>query len=451
MSGPHRKVSRSLDNSSGFVTSRSHLTQPENELKQKLNAIDSSIKISNKKINKETHELRQILYDLQRDLKVSKSVSHYVPSPIEEQETKQTKRVRRVTVATAPGDLQLQRAEIFPKNVAEGKTTAEDVPGVTQGNSTKRRRKTSVPPTTRGKILVKDDDIFQEKKRELANTLSKEKASGVEESEKESLKTNEMQDTIVKMSCEEGKINKCEHTTDGNRGHCDNDGVQDGAQMQTSSARDPGSGEPSEGKPSSLSLGSSMSSDQLDSSNIDNKTTNISSSNQGIPTIGHAKEEWSSTHEITKGNSTNGNVTSYSKYLKEGRRRSLSESETAYRETFKGRFVTHSLPPQSDHVRGILPPPDLEKRSRRITVAGPPPTLGTRHRLNIGDIPVTPFNSGSRRISVNSMHEDERSKSRSLGRGNNGGRLPLRRGSDNEGTDKNLLTTQSRDTQRYRR
>ncbi|XP_031568782.1 uncharacterized protein LOC116303399 [Actinia tenebrosa] len=445
MSGQHRKVSRSIDSSSGFVTSRSHLTQPENELKQKLNAIDSSIKISNKKINNETRELRQILYGLQRDLKVSKSVGHYVPSPIEEQETTQTKRVRRVTDATAPRDPQLlHRSEIIPKSSTEVKKTIQEFPGVTHGTSTKRRRKMSVPPIISGKILVKDGDVFGEKERELSATLSKPKPLGVEESGNETQRENNgEQETGVKSNCEEVQTNKSEHKTVGVSIHCDNDGIQIGDQIP--SARDQGSSETSQVKPSSLSLDNQLDSSYID---VDKKMTNIPSTYKGIATI-LSREEWSSAQMISKGNSS-GNVTSNLKYLKEGRRRSLSENETAYRETFKGKFMTHSLPPASDHVRDIIPPPDPEKRTRRITVAGAHP-LGGRSRLDIGDIPRTPFHSGSRRISVNSMHEDGSRKSRSLGRGPTGGGQTVRRGSDEEETDKRLLSTPSRDIPRYRR
>lgn len=80
-----RKISRSLPAEGAIVGAgkghRGRNISAENELKVKMEAIQTSYKISSKRHNAETHELQKILYDLQRELKVSKE--HCVPSPIE--------------------------------------------------------------------------------------------------------------------------------------------------------------------------------------------------------------------------------------------------------------------------------------------------------------------------------------------------------------------------------
>ena len=82
-----KKISRSLPAEGAIIGPgngrRGHNIQTENELKSKMEALDTSYKISSRKISAETRELKRILYDLQRELRVSQTREHYIPSPIE--------------------------------------------------------------------------------------------------------------------------------------------------------------------------------------------------------------------------------------------------------------------------------------------------------------------------------------------------------------------------------
>lgn len=103
MSRDHRKISRSFEERNILAsTSRvSQISQVDNELKQKLQAINTSHKLSNKRIKNETRELKEILHGLQRELKVSKgNYGQYVPSLIEQPQRKP----RRTTVSSVPSE-----------------------------------------------------------------------------------------------------------------------------------------------------------------------------------------------------------------------------------------------------------------------------------------------------------------------------------------------------------
>lgn len=103
MSRDHRKISRSFEERNILAsTSRvSQISQVDNELKQKLQAINTSHKLSNKRIKNETRELKEILHGLQRELKVSKgNYGQYVPSLIEQPQ----RNPRRTTVSSVPSE-----------------------------------------------------------------------------------------------------------------------------------------------------------------------------------------------------------------------------------------------------------------------------------------------------------------------------------------------------------
>lgn len=102
MNRDHRKISRSLEEGS-ILASTDHLTpisQTDNELRQKLEAIKTSHKLSNKRIKQETRELKKILHDLQKELKVSKGThGRYIPSLLDQQPQRG---LRRTTVSSVP-------------------------------------------------------------------------------------------------------------------------------------------------------------------------------------------------------------------------------------------------------------------------------------------------------------------------------------------------------------
>lgn len=104
MSRNHRKLSRSLEerNILASTTRASQISQNDNELKQKLDAINTSYKLSNKRIMNETRELREILYGLQSELNFSKEMKGvYTPSLLER---RRRGRVRRTTVISVPSE-----------------------------------------------------------------------------------------------------------------------------------------------------------------------------------------------------------------------------------------------------------------------------------------------------------------------------------------------------------
>lgn len=115
MSRDHRKISRSVEerNILASTTRVSQISQTDNELKLKLQAIDTSYKISNKRIRNETRELKEILQGLQRELQVSKGGNHtqYVPSLIEQPQ----RRPRRTTIDTVPSE---ERRDVGDVDVA---------------------------------------------------------------------------------------------------------------------------------------------------------------------------------------------------------------------------------------------------------------------------------------------------------------------------------------------
>lgn len=103
MSRDQRKISRSLEERSILASNTrvSQISQTDNELKQKLEAINTSYKLSNKRIKNETRELREILHSLQSELKVSKRIhGQYIPSIFEQPQ----RRVRRTTVSSVPSE-----------------------------------------------------------------------------------------------------------------------------------------------------------------------------------------------------------------------------------------------------------------------------------------------------------------------------------------------------------
>ena len=103
MNRDQRKISRSLEerNILASTTRVSQISQTDNELKQKLEAIDTSYKLSNKRISNETRELRGILHSLQKELKVSKGArGEYIPSIFDQRQA----RCRRFTVSSVPSE-----------------------------------------------------------------------------------------------------------------------------------------------------------------------------------------------------------------------------------------------------------------------------------------------------------------------------------------------------------
>ena len=101
MSRDQRKISRSLEEGSILASTDqlAPISQTDNELKQKLEAIKTSHKLSNKRIRQETRELKKILHDLQKELKVSKGThGRYIPSLLDQPQG----RLRRTTVSSVP-------------------------------------------------------------------------------------------------------------------------------------------------------------------------------------------------------------------------------------------------------------------------------------------------------------------------------------------------------------
>lgn len=138
MSRDHRKISRSYEerNILASTTRVSQISQADNELKQKLQAINTSHKLSNKRIKNETRELKEILHGLQRELKVSKgNYGQYVPSLIEQPQRKP----RRTTVSSVPSE---DRKEIALERDSQGRNLER----ILDDDATSRRRSGSYPP-----------------------------------------------------------------------------------------------------------------------------------------------------------------------------------------------------------------------------------------------------------------------------------------------------------------
>ena len=138
MSRDQRKISRSFEerNILASTTRVSQISQTDNELKQKLEAIDTSYKLSNKRISNETRELRGILHSLQKELKVSKGArGEYIPSIFEQRQA----RSRRITVSSVPSE---DRKEVGVEKSQQGYSKEREHDG------NPRRRSGSFPPST---------------------------------------------------------------------------------------------------------------------------------------------------------------------------------------------------------------------------------------------------------------------------------------------------------------
>lgn len=139
MSKDHRKISRSFEerNILASTTRVSQISQADNELKQKLQAINTSHKLSNKRIKNETRELKEILHGLQRELKVSKGAyGQYVPSLIEQPQRKP----RRATVSSVSSEDRKQVALERNLHARSGERNSGD-------DAVPRGRSGSYPPS----------------------------------------------------------------------------------------------------------------------------------------------------------------------------------------------------------------------------------------------------------------------------------------------------------------
>lgn len=138
MSRDQRKISRSLEEGSILASTDqlAPISQTDNELKQKLEAIKTSHKLSNKRIRQETRELKKILYDLQKELKVSKGThGRYIPSLLNQPQG----RLRRTTVSSVPQE-DRKEASQFERD-QQGRVKK----GLNH-DFTRRRRSGSFPP-----------------------------------------------------------------------------------------------------------------------------------------------------------------------------------------------------------------------------------------------------------------------------------------------------------------
>ncbi|KXJ22167.1 uncharacterized protein LOC110252910 [Exaiptasia diaphana] len=402
MSGVHRKVSRSLADASAAISpgtgSHAHFKQPENELKQKLDALDTSFKISNKKISSETRELRQILFDLQRDLRASKSANQYVPSSFEEQG--QAKRQRRITVA-------LGNRELSPRDDDTIKSSSpETMEGLQSKGSkatpTKRQRKVSGASPRQPKILVQEEDVL--KSENIGGRLINEKETDLG-----------TEGVMVTVEPNEGLTNaencmslKQEvQQTQANKQHGE---AYDGESEIFSRA---------ERIPMNLTLDPKASESKKESNITDDSQGRVrKTSHSGVFSYSSSSSDTKTFDRLKPSPTGSTYGLTYSKHFNEERKRSLSDSDASYRDTFKGRFMTQSLPEKlKDQCRIDLRPQESQKRTRRVTVSGPPP-MGARRLIDIADIPVTPFHPGPIR-------------KKSTGRGPTGG-LPKRRGTEKE-------------------
>ena len=155
MSRDHRKISRSFEerNILASMTRVSQISQADNELKQKLQAINTSHKLSNKRIKNETRELKEILHGLQRELKVSKgSYGQYVPSLIEQPERKP----RRTTVSSVPSE---DRKEVGWERDLHARGGERNL----GEDAISRRRSGSYPPSLHLRDSKKPKDVLENK------------------------------------------------------------------------------------------------------------------------------------------------------------------------------------------------------------------------------------------------------------------------------------------------
>lgn len=155
MNRDQRKISRSYEERSilASTTRVSQISQADNELKQKLQAINTSHKLSNKRIKNETRELKEILHGLQRELKVSKGhYGQYVPSLIEQPQ----RRPRRTTVSSVPSE---DRKEIA---LERGDTDGRYLEKISDDDAASRRRSGSYPPGLHAHDVKKAKDGLHE-------------------------------------------------------------------------------------------------------------------------------------------------------------------------------------------------------------------------------------------------------------------------------------------------
>lgn len=151
MNRDRRKLSRSLEERGTLVslTRSSQLSQKDNELKQKLDAIDTSYKLSNKRIKKETRELREILYGFQRELKLSKDMKGaYTPSLLEKPHHG---RVRRTTVSSVPSE---DRKEVWPERYQDRREMAKHL----ELDDMERRKSESIPSASPSHVVKTIED-----------------------------------------------------------------------------------------------------------------------------------------------------------------------------------------------------------------------------------------------------------------------------------------------------
>lgn len=153
MSRDQRKLSRSLEecNIHGSTPSVSQISQTDNELRQKLKAINTSYKLSNKRIRNETRELKEILHGLQRELRVSQG-AQYIPSLFEHPPAQG--RARRTTVSSVPSeDIKQQDQQRLSKEI--------------KPDIMARRRSGSFPPATHAHQLKKLKDALDNEPDEI--------------------------------------------------------------------------------------------------------------------------------------------------------------------------------------------------------------------------------------------------------------------------------------------
>ena len=159
MSRDHRKISRSFEerNILASTTRVSQISQVDNELKQKLQAIDTSHKLSNKRIKNETRELKEILHGLQRELKVSKgNYGQYVPSLMEEPQRKP----RRATVSSVPSEDRKEVALERDLLARSGERNSGDDAAIP------RRRSGSYPPSFHSHDAKRSKDVLNDEPAE---------------------------------------------------------------------------------------------------------------------------------------------------------------------------------------------------------------------------------------------------------------------------------------------
>lgn len=161
MSRDHRKISRTFEERSilASTTRVSQISQADNELKQKLQAINTSHKLSNKRIKNETRELKEILHGLQRELKLSQgNYGQYVPSLIEQPQRKP----RRTTVSSVPSEDRKEVALERDLHARSGERNSGE-------DAVPRRRSGSYPPSLhlhdskRTKDVLGDDSAAENK------------------------------------------------------------------------------------------------------------------------------------------------------------------------------------------------------------------------------------------------------------------------------------------------